>query len=73
MCINIKDIILKNVNKKSQDIFVVVNFTLNNFAKLLIKYKQFVFADYDDMPVPCAGCLSSFNTGLNENIYIFNH
>jgi hypothetical protein len=34
MCINIKDIILKNVNKKSQDIFVVVNFTLNNFAKM---------------------------------------
>ena len=70
MCINIKDIILKNVNKKQQDIFVVVNFTLNNFAKMkyffkdvkTIKPKYFmniIFADYDDMPVPCAGYLSS--------------
>ena len=40
MCINIKDIILKNVNKKSQDIFVVVNFTLNNFAKMKYCFKD---------------------------------
>ena len=40
MCINIKDIILKNVNKKSQDIFVVVNFTLNNFAKMKYCFKH---------------------------------
>ena len=40
MCINIKDIILKNVNKKSQDIFVVVNFTLNNLAKMKYCFKD---------------------------------
>ena len=40
MCINIKDIILKNVNKKSHDIFVVVNFTLNNSAKMKYRFKD---------------------------------
>ena len=52
MCINIKDIILKNVNKKSQDIFVVVNFTKTKYCFkdvktikpkyfMNIKYKQY--------------------------------
>ena len=40
MFINIKDIILKNVNKKSQDIFVVLNFTLNNLAKMKYFFKD---------------------------------
>jgi hypothetical protein len=35
-----QDIILKNVNKNSQDIFVVVNFTLNNFAKMKYCFKD---------------------------------
>ena len=40
MCVNIKDIILKNVNKKQQDIFLVVKFTLNNFAKMKYFFKD---------------------------------